>query len=82
MSVACEPDRIVLSGHAGVEDAETLLGALLDHPTLPVDVGALSRAHLAVVQILHAAGRPLVGVPDEHVLRTWALVGLLRETSS
>lgn len=82
MSVVVEQDRIILAGHAGVEEAEPLLGALCEHPHLPVDVSSLARAHLAVVQLLHAAGRPLVGLPPDPFLRTMGLAGLLAKRLS
>lgn len=79
MSVVVEKERIVLAGHAGVEEAELLLAALLDHAGLPVDVTELTRAHLAVVQVLHAAGRTLVGAPSDPFLGTMVLGGLVSE---
>ncbi|MFC4594944.1 hypothetical protein [Sphingobium tyrosinilyticum] len=76
MSVTIGQDRIILTGAATVEDAERLLAALLDHPTHVIDVSSLVRAHLAVVQLLHAAGRPLSGVPQDNFLRE-VVLGLL-----
>ncbi|WP_022681587.1 hypothetical protein [Sphingobium bisphenolivorans] len=78
MSVMVDKDRIRLIGAARVEDAEPLLAALLEHPALPVDISAFTRAHLAVVQLLHAAGRPLTGSPDGSFLRDVALTCLMQ----
>ena len=77
MTVAVVGDCIVLSGVASVEDAEPLLVALVDHPGHHIDVSGLTRAHLAVVQLLHAAGRPLTGQPRDDVLRDMALRPLI-----
>lgn len=76
MSVSVEKDRIVLSGHASIEDAERLLAALCEHPGHPVDILRLSRAHLAVAQLLHASGRTLLGPPPDPFLHGQALAGL------
>ncbi|HKT78043.1 MAG TPA: hypothetical protein VJQ78_15015 [Sphingobium sp.] len=78
MSVIVEADRIRLVGAATVEDAEPLLAALVDHPGHPVDVADLVRAHLAVVQLLHAAGRRLSGRPEDPFLRAMALGPLMQ----
>jgi len=69
MTVSMTSEAIVLAGACGVEEAEIVLAALLDHPTLPVDVAALSGAHLAVVQVLRAAARPLAGKPQHPLLQ-------------
>jgi hypothetical protein len=42
-----------------------------------IDVSSLLRAHLAVVQLLHAAGRPLSGAPQDIVLRDVVLAPLM-----
>ncbi len=78
MSVSIAPDRIMLSGAATVEDAEPLLAALLEYPAHDVDVSALTRAHLAVVQLLHAARRPIVGQPEDGALPGMALTALIQ----
>lgn len=77
MSVTIADDRIILSGTASVEEAEPLLAALTDNPAFPIDVGGLAKAHFSVVQLLHAAQRPLVGVPHSPFLRQFALVELI-----
>lgn len=69
MTVAIADRHIILSNNATVEDAERLLAALTDHPDFAIDVATLGQAHLAVVQLLHAARRRLVGAPTEAVLR-------------
>lgn len=78
MSVVMTTDSIVLSGVVRVEDAETLLAALIDHPCHKVDVSDLTHAPLAVVQLLHAAARPLTGQPASAFLREHALTGLIQ----
>jgi hypothetical protein len=82
MSVSIGRDRIVLAGHASVEDAEPLLVALADHPEHGIDVSGLTRAHLAVVQLLHASRRPLLGRPGDPFLRDMVLAGLVEVEAS
>lgn len=77
MTVSINSDAIVLPRACAVEEAETLRAALLDHPGLPVEVAALERAHLAVIQVLLVAGRALRGVPADPLLRDVALASLL-----
>lgn len=77
MSVAIGNDSILLSGHAMVEDAEALLTALVDHPGHGVDVSGLTRAHLGVIQLLHASRRRIIGAPADPFLRGRALAGLI-----
>ncbi|TZG28715.1 hypothetical protein [Sphingomonas montanisoli] len=69
---------ILLSGIASVEDAEPLLAALIDQPGCAIDVTGLDRAHLAIVQLLCAAGRPLVSKPGEGFLRDLPAIGLIQ----
>ena len=78
MSVHVGKDRIMLIGIATVEDAEPLLAALLNHPDHPVDIGGLERAHFAVVQLLHAAGRPLCNAANASPPIGMALASLMR----
>lgn len=77
MTVHIAGDRIILSGAAAVEEAESLLAALIENPTYAIDVDGLMTAHLAVVQLLHAAQRPLRGDPASPFLRHLALAGLI-----
>lgn len=73
MSVTVDSDRIRLSANAAVEDAEPLLRALIEQPALCIDVEGLVSAHFAVVQLLKAAGRPIVGQPSNPFLRDFVL---------
>jgi hypothetical protein len=54
MSVRHDGNRIRLEGACEVEDAEPLLALLQRHPGDAVDLGACTRAHGAVVQLLLA----------------------------
>ena len=70
MSVRVGHKAIFLEGNCVVEDAEPLLAALLDYPDHAIDVTGLVGAHLAVVQLLHAAGRSIRGQSDDAFVRS------------
>lgn len=65
MSVRVGEDAIFLEGNCIVEDAEPLLSALLDCPDHVIDVTGVAKAHLAVVQLIHAVGRSIRGRSDD-----------------
>jgi hypothetical protein len=52
-----------------MEDAEPLLRLLADDPRALVDWRGCEHAHAAVIQILLAAGRRMVGPPANAVLK-------------
>jgi len=79
MTVIVSGDTIHLAGACLVEDAEPLLVALQADPTRGVDMGAATRLHLAVVQLLLAVRPALSGVPADPFLRD-RLLPLLRQT--
>jgi hypothetical protein len=62
---------IHLDGDCLVDEAETLLALLLEHPAAPVDWGRCRSAHTALVQVLLALGRPVLGRPEDPFLRRW-----------
>lgn len=60
--------RLILAGELGVEEAETLLGLLLDNPDLPLDLGACAQVHTAVLQVLLASKRAIATPPPSALL--------------
>ena len=66
-----EDGAIGLEGDCPVEEAETLLAALLERPEAPVDWRRCNSAHTAVVQVLLALQPSMVGEPDDEFLRRW-----------
>jgi hypothetical protein len=62
---------IALEGVCLSEDADALLQQLLATPSATVDWRACEGAHTAVVQVLIAAGRKLMGPPANAQLREW-----------
>ena len=65
MSVEVEEEAVRLSGRCLAEDAEALLVALQEGPDRAVDLSSVTRLHLAVVQVLLAARRPVTGTPEQ-----------------
>ena len=73
MSVRIEDEIVVIEGRCRIEEAETLLGYLLENGDRPVDLSACETMHSAVVQILMAAqpvisGRPIDPFLCAHIL--------------
>ena len=69
MSVAWAHETIVLAGACGVEQGESLLTLLLDHPDAVVEWRDCSYLHTAIVQLLLAAKVIPVGSPSSRFLR-------------
>ncbi|MBO9601235.1 MAG: hypothetical protein J7496_01870 [Novosphingobium sp.] len=69
MTVRVADGVIFLEGACPVEDAEPLLLALQDCAAAQVDVSGLERMHLAVAQLLLAAGPAIAGAPEPAFLR-------------
>lgn len=71
MSLDYVDGTIRLLGNCALEEAETLLQLLLDHPEAPVDWSRCSGLHSAVLQTLMAGRRRVVGEPGDDFLRRW-----------
>jgi hypothetical protein len=72
MSVSRAPDgNIALTEAASLDDAERLLGLLIDNPNAAVDWRACVACHTAVLQVLLAARRTMIGPPASDFLRRW-----------
>ena len=70
MTVAMQAGTIVLEGHCASGEAEKLLQLLLEAPAADVDWRACEGAHTAVVQVLLAARRTLLGPPRNPALQS------------
>ena len=70
MTVVMQAGTIVLEGHCASGDAEELLQLLLAAPSADVDWRACEGAHTAVVQVLLAARRTLLGPPRNPTLQS------------
>ena len=65
------PGEIALEGTCSSEDAEILLRNLIATPAARVDLRTCEFAHSAVIQVLMAANRKLLGPPAGSALRDW-----------
>lgn len=72
MTVRAGSNAIELVGQCPSQDAEPLLQLLLADPDAAIDWRACDQAHTAVVQLMLAAGRPVVGPPKDAFLAQWA----------
>lgn len=66
-----EDGAILLEGHCGVEDAETLARLVLADPSAMVDWSGCDRAHTAVVQVVLATGAAIRGRSRSMFLNNW-----------
>lgn len=70
MTVVMENGVVVLTGDCPVGDAEELFQHLLAEPAAAIDWRFCDNAHSAVVQVLLAAGREVLGPPKGEFLRS------------
>lgn len=77
MSVALAGDAVRLAGDCPVEDAETLLVLLQQNRAAAIDLDDCGRLHMAVMQVLLAAHRPVRGRPAHAFVRDWLLPQLV-----
>ena len=82
MSVLLEEGKISLRGNCPVEDAEPLLMLLQSHPDCPVDIDDATNLHAAVLQLLLAFRRELIGHPRDSFLKKWIVPALGVRTAS
>jgi hypothetical protein len=72
MTVSCNSAGvIVLAGDCAVEDGEALLELLQANPAAPVDWSGCAAMHTAVLQVLMAAHRRMVGQCGDMFVRRW-----------
>lgn len=73
MSVLFDGNAITLTGDCGVEEAETLMTLLQDHPAAPVDISAAGSVHTALWQVLLLLSPSVVGEPADPFIRRWIM---------
>jgi hypothetical protein len=71
MTVRRHDGAIVLEGICPVEDAEPLLRMLQTMPAAEVDWTPCRQLHTAVLQLVLASGRPLVGPCGDEWIAQW-----------
>lgn len=69
---------ILLKGDCPIEEAEVLLRYLSADRTAPVDWSACEQAHTAVIQVLMAVQRRILGAPKNAFLRAHVALGMQR----
>ncbi len=68
MTVTLDGDVIALSGPCGVEEVETLVNYLENHPSAPVHVGEATSIHTALWQALLVFRPKISGSPSSMAL--------------
>lgn len=79
MSIRVEGKVIHLGTRCLAEDAEDLLRALQDTPGAIVEIGATTRLHMAVMQVLIALRPPIRGRPGAGPLSRTVFLRLISE---
>jgi len=69
MPIEFSDERAVLTGVCAVEEAESLLSWVLQHPGAPVDAAACEHLHSAVLQVLMARRPPISALPATGALQ-------------
>jgi hypothetical protein len=65
MPVESDSERLSLRGHCTVEEAESVLEWILQHPQGEIDLSELEHMHMSIFQILLAAGAPRLRLPRD-----------------
>ncbi len=68
MTVTVSETVIQLTGACGVEEVETLVECLQEHPSLPVDLSAATAIHTALWQALMVFRPKLTEAPTSFVI--------------
>lgn len=75
-----EEGHILLEGDCSLDDVEPLLRGLLEAPGAELDWRGCHYVHAAILQLMLAAGRPVVGPPGDPFLEVY-IGPLLRRPS-
>jgi hypothetical protein len=78
MSVRVEGQIVHLDGDIRIEDAESLLQALLSDSRPTVDLSACRSLHAAAAQLLLAFRPPMAGMPENRFLSQTLMPALAR----
>jgi hypothetical protein len=71
MPISYQDELVLLEQNVGVEEAETLLEWLQQHPAASADLRACSHLHAANLQVLMAAGVTISAWPTDATLAGW-----------
>ncbi len=71
MPLMFKRDRVLFTGMVTGDDAETLLAWLLRHPKGKIDLRACTHLQPANLQVLMAAKRPILAMPEDQALADW-----------
>jgi len=80
MTLTASQHVIQASGPMDVDDAETLLGALLEHPEAGIDLAECTHLHAACLQVLLVARRSILRWPADAAFAQW--IGIVLNTDA
>ena len=81
MSIRVEEGAIVFSGKCGVEEVETLLTLLEEHPQSQIDLSAVETIHTAIWQALMMAKPDIRGAPSSPKIAAVILSAIAKDGS-
>ncbi|MBK5941538.1 hypothetical protein [Halochromatium roseum] len=76
MGMDFHDETVVINDILGVEEAETLLEWLLEHPQAQVDLSNCNHLHAANLQVLMALRPRIQAWPDDPELTDWLKAAL------
>ncbi len=71
MPISYKKTVAVLEGHCEIEEAETLLAWLLEHPKGRLNLKRLGHPHTAVLQIMMALRPEVSAFPENEEIAAW-----------
>ncbi len=71
MPISYKKTVAVLEGRCAIEEAETLLSWLLEHPRGKLNLKRLEHPHTAVLQVMMALRPEVSAVPEQEEVATW-----------
>jgi len=78
MPISYKKTVAVLEGHCGIDEAETLLGWLLENPKGKLNLKRCSHLHTAVLQVMMALSPKVSAWPEDPTIATWLQPLLVR----
>ena len=76
MPITYKKTVAVLDEVCEIEEAESLLGWLLEHPKGRLNLKRLSHPHTAVLQVMMALRPEISAIPDDPEVASWLSVAL------
>ena len=76
MPITYKENVAMLQGHCEIEEAETLLTWLFEHPQGEIDLKQVEHIHAAILQVLMALKPVISAWPDDDKVEFWLVPAL------